>query len=388
MSLTGRLLPSPVKRWLLACEAAFYAATVAAATPINAALAVLLKRRVVRGSVLHVSGMVHVAFHTVRLLREQGVNADYLAIGGSPWWDNADYTFRATRVPLLSVLKEMWWVWSVVSRYETVHSHFMSLVSRSGWEWPLLRAMGRHIVVHYRGCEIRNRELNQRLHPAVNICQECDYQPRICVVSAPRRQIAQRHGSAFLVTTPDMKEFAPQAVHVPFFVMHEAAAGSRAPMVNRPFKIVHATNHPGIEGTRHIHRAVESLKAKGLNINLVDLRGVSHDRVLRELEDADVTVGKMKMGYYANFQVESLAAGVPAITHVRPEHMTPELEASGLIFATLDTLEATIERLIRHPEELEAKRQVARRSVATLHDNRDIANRLKAVYAGLRNGEV
>jgi hypothetical protein len=381
----AQFVPDAIKRPLLAGERWVYTITVAAATPVNAMLAALLKRRVVPGSVLHVSGMVHVAFHTVRLLREQGINADYLAIGGSPWWDDADFKFTPTRVPLLSVLNEMWWVWSVVSRYETIHSHFMALVSRGGWEWRLLRRMGRRIVVHYRGCEVRDRDLNQRLHPTMNICEECDYHPRICEVSTERRAIAQRYGNAFLVTTPDMKDFAPEAVHVPFFVMNApAAAGASRPGAR--FKIVHATNHPGIEGTAHIHRAVESLRAKGYDIDFVDLRGVPHERVLRELKDADVSVGKLKMGYYANFQVESLAAGVPAITYVRPELMTPTLDASGLIFATPATLEATLERLISCPEELAAKRRVARSSVAQLHDNRAIVDQLKAVYRALSKG--
>ena len=69
---------------------------------------------------------------------------------------------------------------AVVARYEIVHAHFMVTLTRSGWEWPLLKRMGRRLVVHYRGCEIRDRALNQRLHPEVNICQECDYRPRLC----------------------------------------------------------------------------------------------------------------------------------------------------------------------------------------------------------------
>ena len=111
----------------------------------------------------------------------------------------------------------------------------------------------------------------------------------------------------------------------------------------RPFRIVHATNHPGIEGTRHIVAAVESLKKKGYDIELRLLSGVTQERVLAEMADADLTVGKMKMGYYANAQVESLALGVPAVTCVRPEFLTPELVESGSIFATIDTLEATLE---------------------------------------------
>jgi hypothetical protein len=369
-----------VKDALLAVESAGYAVTARALYPVNWCVARLVASRMTPRSVLHISGMVHVAFHTVRLLREQGVRADYLAINTSPWWNDADFCFRPTRWPLLSVLKEMWWVWTLVARYEIVHTHFMAGVTRSGWEWPLLKQIGRRVVVHYRGCEIRDRALNQRLHPGMNICQECDYSPPLCVVNAPRRAIMAEVGDAFLVTTPDMKDFAPDAVHVPFFITREQAAAPGGRRPGAPFKIVHATNHPGIEGTRHLRRAVESLRAKGHAINFVELRGVTHERVLAELADADLTVGKMKMGYYANFQVESLAAGVPAVTYVREELVTDEITRSGLILATLDTLEATLERLITTPEELEAKRRLARQSVAALHDNQAIAGQVKAVY--------
>ena len=48
-------------------------------------------------------------------------------------------------------------------------------------------------------------------------------------------------------------------------------------------------------------------------IQYVELTGVTHERVLRELADADLSIGKMKMGYYANHQIESMAAGMRMI---------------------------------------------------------------------------
>jgi hypothetical protein len=380
------MVPAPLKRWLLGAESAGYHATLALLMPVNVLLARLLAARRTPGSVLHISAMVHVPFHTVRILREHGVRADYLALGDSPWWDQADYQYRASRWPIVSVIKEMWWIWTVVSRYSIVHAHFMSTLTRTGWEWPLLRRHGRHLVVHYRGCEIRDAALNQRLHPAVNICQECDYDPRICEkpINVQGRRIAAAHGSAFLVTTPDMKDFAPAAVHMPFFVMRpEIEAAPVPPAGTRPLKIVHATNHPGIEGSRHIRQAVEAVAAKGHPIEYVELKGVTHERVLQELAGADLSIGKMKMGYYANMQIESMAVGVPTITHVRPEFMTPELERSGFIFATLDSLPSVLEYYVTHPDALAEKRRLARASILALHDNAAIAGRYISLYHSL-----
>ncbi|HJU43103.1 MAG TPA: hypothetical protein VJ691_09830 [Vicinamibacterales bacterium] len=380
------LIPPAVRQWLLAVEEWVYRATVVALSPINAALAALLARRVVPGSVLHISSMVHVPYYTVAILREHGVNADYLAVGNSPWWQKADHHFRPTRWPIASVLKEMWWVWSVVSRYDIIHSHFMVTLTRFGWEWPLLTKIGRSIVVHYRGCEIRDRGRNMQLHPAVNICQECDYDPYLCrmPVNVRRRRLAAAHGAAFLVTTPDMQDFAPAAQHVPFFIMRSDLPARRPRAAGAPFKIVHATNHPGIEGTRHIRAAVDALRARGHAIDYVELRGVTHARVLEELNDADLSIGKLKMGYYANLQIESMMAGVPTVTSVRPEFMTEALRESGFIFATLDTLEQVLEHYLTHPDALAAKQARARSSILALHDNATIAGLYRQIYAGLR----
>jgi hypothetical protein len=263
----------------------------------------------------------------------------------------------------------------------------MVTVSRTGWEWPLLRRMGRHIVVHYRGCEIRDRALNQRLHPAMNICEECEYNPAPCgtPLNQRRRALAREWGSAFLVTTPDMKDFVPEAIHVPFFITRPDAPGA-GPNTRSggAFKIVHATNHPGIEGTRRIRLAIDEVRRRGHAIDYVELTGVEHDRVLNELSDADLSIGKMKMGYYANLQVESMVAGVPTITYVRPEFMTGELKDSGLIFATLDTLPDVLEHYITHPDALHDKRRRARQSIMALHDNTRIAGQYRALYEQLR----
>ena len=381
-------------RWLkdrlLAIEAIGYEITVVLLTPLNWLLARLLASRVVPGSVLHVSVMVHVPAYMVGILREHGVSADYLAVGDSPWWHTADWHFRPTRWPVVSVLKEMWWVWRVVSRYEIIHSHFMVTLSRAGWEWRWLKQMGRRLVIHYRGCEIRDRELNMRLHPLGNICQECDYRPYVCQTptNVRRRPLAAAFGDAFLVTTPDMKDFAPAAQHIPFFVTRPDPPLARERPAGAPFTVVHATNHPGIEGSRQIRDAVNAVAARGHAIELVELRGVTHDRVLRELATADVSIGKMKMGYYANAQIESLAAGVPAITFVRPELVTDDLSQSGLILATLDTLATVLEYLVTHPEALAAKRAAARASVLRLHDSAAISRQYAALYQSLRNDTV
>jgi glycosyltransferase involved in cell wall biosynthesis len=351
----------------------------------NQILALLLGWRVMPNSVLHISYMVHIPYETVRHLRRQGYTADYLAIGKSNHWNRCDYNFVPSGIAPLRALQELWIFWTVIARYQVVQAHFMYTISETGWELPLLKRMNRKVIAHFRGCEARDREQNMRLHPAVNICQACEHRPYICQTAsaAQRRKWAREFADLTLVTTPDMKDFLPAATHFPFFAPDIAEPPSRAARVGSPFTIVHVTNQPGIEGTAQIEAAIADLKSLGYDINFRWLNNVPYEEVLEVIADADLAIGKMKMGYYANAQIEAMASGVPTVTHVREEFMTEELRASGFIFSTFADLARTIAFYIDHPDLLEAKRRLARTSILRMHNNDELADRLIGIYNDL-----
>ena len=371
----------PIKR---AVESGWYRACVALLQPASWVMHLAHRRRAAPRTVLHLSAMVHVPWQTTRLLRRQGWRADYLAIGRSPIWDQADFC-RVPKSPWWDAFDEFAWLWSVASRYQVLHLHFMTTLTRTGWELRWLKKMGRKVVVHWRGCEIRDRERNLALHPDINLCEGCEYNPRPCEapVNVLRRDLARRHGDRVLVTTPDMLDFAPDATHLPFFHPESPPPAPRPARADAPMRIVHVTVHPGLEGTEEIRATVERLQRKGRRIELQVLTWVTPQQVLDAFAVADLAIGKMKMGYYANAQIESMAMGVPTITYVRPELMTDALRGSGFIFSTLKDLERTLEHYLDHPEALAAKRAIARDSVLRLHDNDAVAGRLAAVYEGL-----
>ncbi len=384
--LLGKILQTPLIKKML--KGGYYFLHLLASLflyPLNFFLALTRKNIKYSNSVLHISYMIHIPYYTTRLLRRHGMKADYLAMGDAGnVWNQADYNFIPKRNPFMNLLQEVYIFWKVVAKYEIIHSHFAMMLTQTGWEYPFLKMMGRKIVTHYRGCEVRNREKNMRLHPEGNICEQCDYQATICrdPVRRQRVRLSKRFADTQLVTTPDMLDFVPEAQYFPFFLPqseNKASFKKRDPS-GRPFKLVHVTGHPGIEGTAVIQEAVDRLKNKGYEIDFVFLHLVDHHRVLKEMASADLTIGKMKMGFYANAQIESLFLGVPAMTFVRPEFITPEMENSGFILTTLRNLEETLQYYLDHPEALAGKRRIARSSIIRLHDNEKLAKRLIKTY--------
>lgn len=360
--------------------------------PLNQVLEVVLAGRVEPNSVLHICYPVHIVHYTVELLRQQGYKADYMALGDSLDWTKVDYRFQRYAKWLPLTLSEFWCFWRIVSRYQTVHLHFMTGVSETGWEWPILKRMGRKIVIYYSGCEIRDPDLNRKLHPKMNICQICDYKEDKCrnPINDRLRRLCCKYADLELVTTPDLRDFVPHAIHFPFFTPPEEIIPKRSRPYwpeNKTFRIVHVTNHPGIEGTIRIEEAINNLKEKGYSIEFVFLKRMPYFRVLHEIANADLAIGKMKMGYYANAQIEAMCCSTPTITHVRDEYMTEELNESGLIFSSVDTIQDTIEQLIKDPEGLVDRRSMTRTSIQKFHNNTELCDRLIAMYEALNAGK-
>lgn len=353
--------------------------------PLNYILGICLKSLYIKKSVLHVGPMVHTIFDTVSLLNEKGWKAKYLSINlPNETWGQADYVLKKKTKPYLQALSDFIFFWKVMARYKVIHSHFFIMLSASGWELPILKKMERKIVFHGRGCHMRNKELNEQINtdPQYNICACCDYDMKSCTSNAvvSRRVLARMYGDEFLVTTPDLLDFIPEADVLPFFAPEVKVADKAYKQNDSSLKIAHITNHPGIEGTASIEKIIAELKDEGFDIDFINVSGAAHDAVLKVLSEADLTIGKMKMGYYANAQVESMNLGVPAVTYVRSEYMTETLKESGFIFSDLKHLKETIKYYFENPDKLKEKQLKAKSSIKQLNNNAEIIQQLERVY--------
>ena len=85
---------------------------------------------------------------------------------------------------------------------------------------------------------------------------------------------------------------------------------------NKSFKILHAPNHRAIKGTDFLIQAVNELKREGYDIDLVLIEKASNDVVKRAIEDADLVVDQLVIGWYAMFAIEAMALGKPVVCYL------------------------------------------------------------------------
>ena len=85
---------------------------------------------------------------------------------------------------------------------------------------------------------------------------------------------------------------------------------------NRLVRILHASNHRGAKGTEFILRAVEKLKAEGLDVELILAERISNDEVRRLMGEVDILADQLILPGYGLNAIEGMASGLPVIANL------------------------------------------------------------------------
>jgi glycosyltransferase involved in cell wall biosynthesis len=151
-----------------------------------------------------------------------------------------------------------------------------------------------------------------------------------------------------------------------------------------PVKVVHAPTNREIKGTDAVVSTVESLKAEGLNLELVLVEKIPHNQVRQLYESADLLVDQLLIGWYGGLAVELMALGKPVVAYIRQEDLrfipTAMKEDLPIVSANPETLRDTLKELIRDSER---RRQIGQRSRAFVekwHDPKVIGRMTTDAY--------
>jgi len=335
-----------------------------------------------------------------RALRLVGVNAD--ALGYRVDWDGrkpdliVDLDRHRTPVGRLWSMGTSFLRWA--SHYDLFHFHFgtsffyvapreREQALRGHWDLPWLKSMGKRIVFHFHGCEIRNREHMLATH-ALSTCTECE---PFCRPWHQRwlREQAARYADRVFFSTLDLAESVPGGVHLPLAMEVErwSRAAEAFPLpdfanrdgVRGPVVVAHAPTNRLIKGTRYVEAAVAELRAEGLDVELRMIDRQPWDTMPEFLSGADILVDQLGMGWYGLLAMEGMAEGRTVIAHLRGD-FRDALRGCPVVDATPSTLTEVLRRLVRDPARRGVLGAAGRRYVTEHHDLRVVGERLLAEY--------
>ena len=122
-------------------------------------------------------------------------------------------------------------------------------------------------------------------------------------------------------------------------------------------KILHAPNHTSIKGSEFIEQAIHQLQNEGYLIQYCCIQKRPNEEVLVALQEADIVVDQLILGWHGMFALEAMAFGKPVITHIRPDLLKAyeemgclEKNELPLIDATPTTIYTVLKDLLDNPQ--------------------------------------
>jgi len=155
------------------------------------------------------------------------------------------------------------------------------------WDLPLLKSLGKRVVMHFRGSDVRLRSVHlaREPHSYFRLADvPCD-EPRITA----RIAVCRRYCDRMFVSTPGLLDYVPDATWVPHVVDAAALATPRGPEPAVPV-VVHVPSRRATKGSDVVDPALRGLDAEGV-IRYRPLSGLSRAQLLAALRSADVVRG-------------------------------------------------------------------------------------------------
>ena len=239
--------------------------------------------------------------------------------------------------------------------FDIYHFHAGVDLFRDGRFATRLKTLGKKIVCHYHGTDLRNRGVIRVMDELSDLNLTCEFD--------------------HLSLHPKIRY-----LFLPFDVSKYAVSEQD----NDPPRVCHAPTSRFFKGSDLIIEVCRELEREG-KIQFVLIEGMSHDKTIRLKQTCDIAIDQIAnlggLGYGVN-SLETLAMGIPTCTNLTPEYEA-FLPGHPFIQVSAGNLRGPIEYLISHPEYRRHKGMEGRVWVENVHGAKKVVRQLYEMYEEL-----
>jgi hypothetical protein len=300
-------------------------------------------------------------------LRELGVESTLLVFNERPFERGFDVnlelrdTSRLGSVPfnLPKQLRALAWA---LRRFDVFHFHAGLTLAPRRLTLPLLHAAKKGVVFQSWGSDLRGRSASE-----VGYLQAAG---AVIVGSYLTRRLAPRGPWPEYDVVP------------PAIVLQDWEPSTTEP--GEVLRVAHAPSKRAVKGTEAVLAAVESLRSRGVPVELDLIEGVPNREARLRYAAADIVVDQLRIGWYGMFAIESMALAKPVVVHLDDQAAAETEEAFGLelplVRAGESTLEDVLGGLVEARAELPVLGRRSREYVGRVHSHTAVARRVLEIY--------
>ncbi|MDQ0207864.1 glycosyltransferase [Alkalicoccobacillus murimartini] len=270
----------------------------------------------------------------------------------------------------------------LINHAEVCHFHNGNTFTIKGEELPLLKELGKKLVMHHWGNDVRTvkkvKELNPFPLPPSYNTDEYIHERLTYLTSYIDTAIVQDYEMV-----PYVKDYykhvhvIPLACNAQEFVPHYPPVTKEKPL------IVHAPTNQAFKGTEYVHSSIDHLEYQGYNFSYKKIEQLSHKEALELYKEADIIVDQLLCGTYGVLSVEAMALGKVVVANIR-EDVRSHLPADfPIVSATPETLSEVLKPYIEQPQLRYETGKRSRAFVENFHNADLIAKNLEHIYSKL-----
>lgn len=274
-----------------------------------------------------------------------------------------------------------------IRRFDIFHFQYSrSLLPPEGitlpelWDLPLLRSLGKRVIMNFRGSDVRlpsehvRREPDSYLRAQVGTVDEDRIRGRVA--------ICRRFCDALLVSTPGLLDDVPDARWLPHVIDVATWRTQRGNEPDIPV-VLHAPSSRTAKSSDIVDAEMHSLARDG-TIDYRPVEGLSRSDLQRAIQTADIVIDSLTIGDHGLLSVEAMAAGAIPIAHVAATNRgrNPGLP---VVESTIHDLREVVGSLARDPLRRSQLRMECQGFVMERHDRQAVGPELVDLYRAPRS---
>lgn len=300
------------------------------------------------------------------------------------------------RSKISNLLKRLETFLKIRTKYDVYHFNFgMTLIDFPEYNLNLIDLpyyKGKKIVT-YNGCDARLKyETIKRT--SFSPCHFSECYGGVCETINTdflKRKRIEKVGKLvdhIFALNPDLMYILPEnkTTFLPYTIAEWNAIKYNGFKIEKKIKIAHAPTNRVAKGSNYVLSALESLRKKYKNIEIILIENIPHSDAIKLYREAHIIIDQVLIGWYGGLGVEAMKMGIPLAVFIReedlqfiPRDMAKQLKET-IININPFNIEEELSKYIENPFLLYEKSKAALDYVNKWHDPLYVASITKKYY--------
>lgn len=299
-----------------------------------------------------------IGWHLAEGQRERGFKSDCIVYSDNGFRQLYHINLNIRQYGKIGRLREMVFCFFRSARsYEIFHFYSSVTFLPYNLDLPILRLLGKKMVMTYCGSDIRLIKVEKRRNKYFNMLPARLKNPSNDTFKMIRMYWQSLWIQRFTAVR-DLHEHAVEVIKEEKVIenlwLNNIGFNSKntpclASLFTRKIpQIIHAPSNRAIKGTEYVNRSIQILRDKGLQFHYLELKGVPNHEAQSLIRNCDIVIDQFLLGSIGTLAFEGMGYGKPVIAFLPSAVVHRYLPGCPIYNATVENLTVRLEELIKN----------------------------------------